>query len=526
MVKKLYNLHRTKLNNYSFQKVYYKNIKIVVLIKDGLLYVSIFAENAKSHYIKLFLIHMCVAFVNFNGVLIDTIKNLAPSEEDLDFSRSEFFQLKIYELYFVKHITNHFDRVFKFLVNKEEIYLSYIKFKNMYVVDLSSGEILFDILAIRNSKKNKKIYKNEKLWQEILHHSKNLMENYKSDYGNVYDNKDGFFRFVKFECTSTYPRVTFIVKFLPILKGISIIHMYSQKKLSRMSENSDQHLTHKGYKEIDLLYGAEVKNNNNIEFRYTEPKKLQEIEKFFIEFYISIRANTDIYHDINHELKYFDYSIITSINEILISHREIISKETSSTMNENNSINKISSIDSLITKINNKLYENFLNMKTNGADRMSGEDLKPIELNAGNFDRDTNNSYNFLLIKKENILHELFISPSDAKSERSGNISNIGDHSRLSDDPTGRVNIPKQKYVEHEDGWAMRTKGNGFGFDLVNRSANKSKSEDRKVSFNQHPSRSASRIYTTSNMTLNLTQNEVPNAVTNPSRGNHIYFLI
>ena len=88
---------------------------------------------------------MCVAFVNFNGVLIDTIKNLAPSEEDLDFSRSEFFQLKIYELYFVKHITNHFDRVFKFLVNKEEMYLSYIKFKNMYVVDLSSGEILFDI---------------------------------------------------------------------------------------------------------------------------------------------------------------------------------------------------------------------------------------------------------------------------------------------------------------------------------------------------------------------------------------------
>jgi hypothetical protein len=440
---------------------------------------------------------MCVAFVNFNGVLIETIKNLPPSEEEIDFSRSEFFQLKIYELYFVKHITNHFDRVFKFLVNKEEMYLSYIKFKNMYVVDLSTGEILFDILSIRNSNKNKKIYKNEKLWQEILHHSKNLMENYKSENGNQFDNKDGYFRFVKFECTSTYPRLTFIIKYLPILKGISIIHVYSQKKLSRMSENSDQHLTHKGYKEIDLFYGSEVKNNNNIEFRYTEPRKLQEIEKFFIEFFISIRNSTDIYYDVNHELKYFDYSIITAINEILISHRENLTKENGANNNNGNlsspnenqllSREKLNSIESLITKINNKLYENFLSMRSNttGNERSQNDndDLKPIELNTNNYERDTNSSYNFLLIKKENILTEMFIIPTE--NNREGNMSNINDISR---DATGRnhnqVNIPKAQYVEHEDGWAMRTKGNGFGFDIMNNTNNGNKSINKSKSMN------------------------------------------
>lgn len=482
---------------------------------------------------------MCVAFVNFNGVLIETIKNLSPSEEEIDFSRSEFFQLKIYELYFVKHITIHFDRVFKFLVNKEEMYLSYIKFKNMYVVDLSTGEILFDILSIRKSNKNKKIYKNEKLWQEIIHHSKILMENYRSENGNLFDNKDGYFRFVKFECTSTYPRLTFIIKYLPILKGISIIHVYSQKKLSRMSENSDQHLAHKGYKEIDLFYGSEVKNNNNIEFRYTEPRKLQEIEKFFIEFFISIRNNTDIYHDVNHELKYFDYSIITAINEILISHRENLTKENgangnignSTSPNENNIVNrdKQNSIESLITKINNKLYENFLIMRNNstGNERSqndNNDDLKPIELNTNNYEKDTNNSYNFLLIKKEYILNEMFIIPTE--SNQDGNTSNINDNSR---DATGRNknNMPKAEYIEHEDGWAMRTKGNGFGFDLMNNTKNENKSMNKSKTtgplntsnngYAEHPSRGGEKkniynnqnnIHQVNNNTLNITQLE------------------
>lgn len=60
---------------------------------------------------------------------------------------------------------------------------------------------------------------------------------------------------MKLECTSTYPRLTFIIKFIPILNGVSIIHMYSQKKLSRMTENSENNIAQKNYKEIDILYG-------------------------------------------------------------------------------------------------------------------------------------------------------------------------------------------------------------------------------------------------------------------------------
>lgn len=61
-------------------------------------------------------------------------------------------------------------------------------------------------------------------------------------------------KFVKFESTSTFPRLTFIIKFLPILKGMTIIHIYSQNKLSR-GECNEKSTNIKQYKEVDILYG-------------------------------------------------------------------------------------------------------------------------------------------------------------------------------------------------------------------------------------------------------------------------------
>ena len=42
-------------------------------------------------------------------------------------------------------LTLHFESVLKTLLKKEEMYLSYIKFKNFYVVDLQTNEIICDI---------------------------------------------------------------------------------------------------------------------------------------------------------------------------------------------------------------------------------------------------------------------------------------------------------------------------------------------------------------------------------------------
>ena len=186
----------------------------------------------------------------------------------------------------------------------------------MYVVDVSTGTILIDWLKIKQASKNVKYYNNEKLWFEIIHHSRQMMESYKREHKLSFSMTDIPFRFVKFECTSTFPRMTFMTKFLPLLKGLAVVHVYSKKKLSRMPENPEQQIV-KGYKEIDLLYGCDIKANASLDFRYSTPEMLRQIEQFLIEFLISLR-NTDVFRDphFNRELKYFDYSIITAINSV------------------------------------------------------------------------------------------------------------------------------------------------------------------------------------------------------------------
>ena len=68
----------------------------------------------------------------------------------------------------------------------------------MYVVEILTGEILFDLMALRvnyfffnqKSKKNKKYYQNEKLWQEILYHSACLMNSYTNEIGYQFEGQE------------------------------------------------------------------------------------------------------------------------------------------------------------------------------------------------------------------------------------------------------------------------------------------------------------------------------------------------
>jgi hypothetical protein len=72
-VKSLNSLNQNK-NNFTFHKIYFQTFKLFFLFKNNLVYCSIYNEQAINYYIKLHLLHMHVAFINFNGDLIDTIK--------------------------------------------------------------------------------------------------------------------------------------------------------------------------------------------------------------------------------------------------------------------------------------------------------------------------------------------------------------------------------------------------------------------------------------------------------------------
>jgi hypothetical protein len=149
-----------------FQKLYMNERKLFLLSKNDIVLCGDFNESVNSFYIKLFLLHMYISFTNFNETLIDRIQTSEPMDQDLyetpsdndkpktiSSKNSEYLQLKIYETFFIQPISTHFENVFKLLIKKEEISLSYIKFKNMYVVDLSNQDVLFDLNSFKVKRK-------------------------------------------------------------------------------------------------------------------------------------------------------------------------------------------------------------------------------------------------------------------------------------------------------------------------------------------------------------------------------------
>jgi hypothetical protein len=187
---------------------------------------------------------------------------------------------------------------------------------------------------------------------------------------------------------------------------------------------------------MDIIYGGEIKNSTDIEFRYTDPKKLKEIEKFFIEFYLSNKANNDVFYENNHELKYFNYNIISIIEEVVSAFKGL-------------------GFDNTILKINTKLRDIYVNMSIDKfkypegveAGSLSGDDSavmgkggKFVNNNPNNSDLGVNNNLNtnFLNIKKEFIIREIFKEMDMVLRVENGLINKNNDNtlclSKLSDD--------------------------------------------------------------------------------------------
>jgi len=167
------------------------------MFKSGIIYVCIFKENTHIHYIKLLMFHIFTAFINFNMNVLNNLRDdldTNPQINNFEHYKNELIHFKIFELFFIKYIIRHFNSIFDFIVKKEQVYVTDFKFKNIYAVELESNQIIFDLSSIRNSKRNQKLYKNEKLWQELIYHSQLLRTTYNSENGRAYNEKDSIYR--------------------------------------------------------------------------------------------------------------------------------------------------------------------------------------------------------------------------------------------------------------------------------------------------------------------------------------------
>ena len=461
-------------NEFIFKNFQFEKYKILFLIRNNLILAGTFPVASSTQFQRLLLIHLFLALINFKGDSITAMKKINNYEtydkntyinlksfynKKLNLSNKEIndiLEILIFENYFLKIIIMHFTKVFNEIFKKEFLNLNQTKFKNLYILDLETSSIILDMLKIQGNKgdnHNKKYINNKNLFDEILYHSKNLFNSYVNENGMKYVTTDLIYRFVKFECTSTFPRLLFIIKFIPVLKGIAVIHLYYQKKLSRSLENNplEQELR---YKEIDLLFGSYIRENQNLEFKYGAPKKLQHVEKFFQDFFVTNRSGYDIFRiSINNKFKYVNYNIINIINSVPVSNNvdieqifadinkklenEYNSEQKKSKENiddddddnrdeegteENNSVNKIF----VLTK--EEVYNEILNIKNkknNIKDNNIIKDKNVLDKENNNKANDVNDEKNSINIYKKKLTNifadsvsKSYIIEDDKKDEK------------------------------------------------------------------------------------------------------------
>ena len=438
-------------NEIIFKSIQNNGIKILFLLKNSIIIVGAFPITSSIQFQRLLLIHIFIALVNFKGDFlqfsekIDLLINFEENNfmdlqnlyienvnqnNEINNEINNMLEILIFQNFFLKSLVLHFRNVFNEMFKKEDLNLKQTKLANLYIIDINTSSCILDMSKLqgfKTSKKNRKFYKLENLYQELIYHSRHMYNEYIRENDMKYTANDLDFRFVKFECTSTYPRLLFIIKFIPVLKGMAIIHIYRQKKLSRNNENNMLIEQGLNFKEVDLLFGSFIRENPNFEFKYGAPKKLEHIEKFLEEFFITNRNGLGIFSLYNSDKKYLyvNYDIINIINSFNIGDNANVDKifnDINKKIEENfdkqqNSINKEDTESNLedskdIKKLNNlfslnkdKYYKYFLNKEKNNNNtsnvintEKNYKKIKKININLSNHMlKRQNNSVNKLI---------------------------------------------------------------------------------------------------------------------------------
>jgi hypothetical protein len=165
--------------------------------------------------------------------------------------------------------------------------------------------------------------------------------------------------YIKLEFKATYPRCVYIIKFLPLLGGLSLVYEYSQNKMSHI-ENTENNVP---YEEIKVNYGYEFDEENNFKTKdeediiiLKEPDVLIHIHFFIIECLLNNLDNINLFIFNKYQKIYFSEEILQSINKHIYSNikiRQVIDIKKQPEF-----------VHQLLKKIVNELYEEYLQINT------------------------------------------------------------------------------------------------------------------------------------------------------------------
>ena len=340
-------------------------MSIINIPVTNLIALGIFSQETKSSIIRIFLLNMIISFLNYTGDKNDffkskkfnDIKSLSKMNY-INFTNSLYS--KIYGTFLSIPIQIHFSHIIKKIFRRRNLYIKDIYYKNYYLIDLNSNKIVLSLETLHDKNNEKepvlKTSNQKNLWDELIFHCHNLKNDYIKKNNMTFNGIDYQNFFVKIEYKVTYPRRNFIIKFLPLLNGMCIIHEYIQLKISTF-EGDDKKI----YNEKNIIYGYDAYDNifRNSDNRYFENEHflLKQVHYFLIESLFCSNSSLSYFFVLNRKPKiYFSEEILDIIDNEVNNYL----RETNNNMELNpNSYNEI------INRIINVLYEEFIQINNN-----------------------------------------------------------------------------------------------------------------------------------------------------------------
>ena len=268
----------------------------------------------------------------------------------------------IYETIFLSPIRYHFSLAIKEVFRRYTLYYNNIFYKNFYLIDLSSNEVILSLESIFDQNKNGDVEmktQNKLIWNEIINQSHILKNDYIKKNKNIFQIETLQEFYIKLEFKATYPRCVYIIKFLPLLGGLSLVYEYSQNKMSHI-ENTENNVP---YEEIKVNYGYEFDEENNFKTKdeediiiLKEPDVLIHIHFYIIECLLNNSDNINLFIFNKYQKIYFSEEILQSINKHIYSNikiRQVIDIKKQPEF-----------VHQLLEKIVNELYEEYLQINT------------------------------------------------------------------------------------------------------------------------------------------------------------------
>ena len=252
----------------------------------------------------------------------------------------------------------HFGKNIKKVFKKRTLYIKDIFYKNYYLVDLSDNNIILSSESLYKQNMELKLLKQKKLWEELLFFAHNLKKDYLKKNKMIFNGLEYQNFFTKIEYKATFPKITFIIKFLPLFKGMCIIHEYIQLEYKTFLEDEKEK---KEYKERNIVYGYDsydnIFRNTSISYFENEHYVLKQIHFFIIESLFCSNPSIEYFFILNKTEKiYFSEEILKKIKDLITEYIEN-DKKFSSYL-KSNEAKYYSEI--LIKKITKELYEDYI----------------------------------------------------------------------------------------------------------------------------------------------------------------------